>query len=184
MQKKSPFVDFDTTAKRNANWVMSLFLILMGILNIIYAVLNTLYFTYTMSNVGWSLLMYCIIQDTLFVLCVFMMVFIHPKYHLFDITMYENYIDIGRIMGAMSGITIMQNLLSFLDISQHGFTQDLADGSDALFDYYFVMATTGVLSGLLAWEIPRYITVFTRRTHAEILVIDGESSMASPKGPL
>lgn len=182
--KKIDFEAFNTTVKHNANWVMSFFLIIMGILNLIYAPLNTLYFLYTMSNVGWSLMIYCILQDMLVVACVLMLIFVHPKYPLYDVTMYDNVIDIGRIVGAIIPATFMQNLLAFADITQHGLSQDLVDGSDALFDYYFTMATTGVLSGLMAWEIPRYITVFTRRSHDEVLVTDPMTSADIAGDPL
>ncbi|MBS1584611.1 MAG: hypothetical protein JSS82_03620 [Bacteroidetes bacterium] len=116
-----------------------------------------------MQNVGIELVIYLIIQDVLIFIFWFMIVVIHPKYHLYDTRLYDNARDVFKMQYSCTVLTIAQNIIIIIDVAQHGLVQDLVPSSRASIDYNMVMMFTGFAAAMISWMVARYITAFSRK---------------------
>jgi hypothetical protein len=156
--------------QHNAHWMLSIVLFGMGVLNIIYGILDLLYFAYTSDNFGITLLIYVVLQDIFLAAYLVFMWIIHPWYNLYDKLSFENDLDVTGQTWSLLLLTAAQNLCVLLDITKFGLVQSLDANSAALRAYYWTQLSCGMGSGYIAWVVFRYYTSFVRKSPRELLL--------------
>lgn len=160
----------DLNPKHNGHYVISAAQFFMAALNCVYGVMNLLYFYYEMDNVGITFLIYLCLQDVFMALYIIVLLAVHPRYLVYDVTVYENNLDVFGQKISLLALTVAQNFMLLTNIIMHGFEQNLASHK-VLRDCRMTQLVSGVACGLIVWESLRYITAYVRRPPKEVVVV-------------